>query len=43
MDEYSDIETGITILPGVDLTLWLRIIVVLAVVAAIGAVTLAVA
>lgn len=26
MDEYNDIELGMRILPGVDLTLWLRIV-----------------
>jgi hypothetical protein len=36
MDEYNDIELGLRILPGVDLTLWLRI-VVLVVLAAVAA------
>jgi biopolymer transport protein ExbD len=30
MDENKDVEAGINILPGVDLALWLRIIVLLA-------------
>lgn len=41
MDEYDDIELGTRILPGVDLTLWLRIIVMLVVVAATAGITLA--
>jgi hypothetical protein len=37
MDEYEDIETTVRILPGVDITLWLRIIT-FALIAAIAAV-----
>jgi hypothetical protein len=38
MDEYDEIETSLTILPGVDLTLWSALIVLL--VAALAVVTL---
>jgi hypothetical protein len=40
MDDYEDIEIAMRILPGVDLTLWLRLIVVaaLATIAAVIAV-----
>jgi hypothetical protein len=43
MDEYNDIESGIRILPGVDLALWLRIVVMLVLVAAAAGIALAVA
>jgi hypothetical protein len=38
MDEYEDIETTLTILPGVDLTLWSALAVLLVI--ALAAVTL---
>ena len=34
MDEYDELEVGATVLPGVDLALWLRIVVSLIVLAA---------
>jgi hypothetical protein len=40
MDEYHDIDAGVTILPGVDLALWLQIVV--ATLIAIAAVTIAI-
>jgi hypothetical protein len=43
MDEYNNIELDPRILPGVDLALWLRIIVILVLVAAAAGITLATA
>lgn len=43
MDEYNDIDTGVTILPGVDLALWLRIVVMVLLLVVAGGVALAVA
>jgi hypothetical protein len=43
MDEYNDIELGVRILPGVDLTLWLRILVLLVLAAVAAGVGLVVA
>ena len=42
MDEFEDIDAPLLILPGVDLALWLRILVVLAVVITAAVVTVAV-
>jgi hypothetical protein len=42
MDDYDDIESGVTILPGVDLALWLRIVVLLVLAVVAGGITLAV-
>jgi len=43
MDEYNDIELGMRILPGVDLTLWLRIFVLLVLAAVAAGIGLVVA
>jgi hypothetical protein len=43
MDKYNDNESGVTILPGVDLALWLRILVTLLLLVVAGGVVLAVA
>jgi hypothetical protein len=42
MREYNDVEMGERILPGVDLALWLRLLVVLLVAIAIGGIAVAV-
>jgi hypothetical protein len=36
MDDYEEIEVAFTLLPGVDLTLWLRIIAAVLVAGAAG-------
>ncbi len=41
MDDYNDIELGERILPGVDLALWLRIIVAVLLAVVVGGLTLA--
>jgi hypothetical protein len=41
MDEYNDIELGLRILPGVDLALWLRIVVLMLMAAVVAGVTVA--
>lgn len=41
MDNSDDLDFGVRILPGIDLTLWLRLVVLLVVLAAVGGITLA--
>jgi hypothetical protein len=41
MDEYNDIELGMRILPAVDLTLWVRIVVLMILAAIAGGIALA--
>ena len=36
MDEYDDVDTPFVILPGVDLTLWLRVVIGVMLVLAAG-------
>jgi hypothetical protein len=43
MNDYNDVKMGERILPGVDLTLWLRLIVALLLAVAVGGIALAVA
>jgi hypothetical protein len=42
MDEYEDIETQLTILPGVDLTLWSAVAVLLVIALAVATIGLTV-
>jgi hypothetical protein len=41
MDEYNNTELGMRILPGVDLALWLRIVVLVLMAAVVAGVTVA--
>ena len=43
MDEFDDVDAGFMILPGVDLALWLRIVVLLVLAVAALAIGLVVA
>jgi len=41
MNKYDDTELGMRILPGVDLTLWLRIVVALLITLAVAGIVVA--